>query len=528
MAIIGRKRRGFVDLPVLLKRGFERDPEGIAVASRDGIHTWRELDEASDRLARHLLDAGLEPGDRVASLMPNRVALLVHYLACIKARLVATPLNYRYTPREIDHALRVSGASALFSHAERDEDLRASELAGRLPLGVITYGACDTDQRPSYEGFLRTDPSDRSLPTPDPDAPAFVFFTSGSTGKPKGVTHTFATFGYFLAGLAEGLALDADDVVLPASSCSHVGGLMCSLAGLSVGARVLVAQTFDASELSLLSRRFDPTVLWMLPAALYDVVTDLEPEGSAFETLRLCFCGGDRVNEELAERFERLVGLPIREGWGMTECGVGTINPLDGPVRRDSIGRIGVGCDISIRNESGAEAPLGEPGRVWVRTAGAMVGYWDNPEATAATLRDGWLDTGDVMSVDADGYFRFHGRQKQIIVHDGSNICPQEVEGALLEYPAVQAAGVVGVADRIHGEDVVAYVTLRSGSEDPAPERLVAFARERVGYKAPETVSVLAEMPLNATGKVDRVALKRMAESRPAAQSSVLHAVLAC
>jgi long-chain acyl-CoA synthetase len=129
-------------------------------------------------------------------------------------------------------------------------------------------------------------------------------------------------------------------------------------------------------------------------------------------------------------------------------------------------------------------------------------------------LRDGWLDTGDLMSIDADGYLWFRGRKKQIIVHDGSNICPQEVEGALVEHPAVASAGIIGVHDLVHGENVRAYVTLTQGAMRPTSQEPIRFARVRVGYKAPEEIVILDEMPLNATGKMDRVALKQMAEAR--------------
>jgi acyl-CoA synthetase (AMP-forming)/AMP-acid ligase II len=143
-----------------------------------------------------------------------------------------------------------------------------------------------------------------------------------------------------------------------------------------------------------------------------------------------------------------------------------------------------------------------------------MVGYWNRPDATAETIKDGWLDTGDIMKADDDGYLWFCGRKKQIIVHDGSNICPQEVEDALLEHDAVAEAGVVGIHDLVHGENVRAYITLKQGTKAPTSQELIRFARARVGYKAPEEIVVLDEMPLNATGKVDRVSLKRMAEAR--------------
>ena len=142
-----------------------------------------------------------------------------------------------------------------------------------------------------------------------------------------------------------------------------------------------------------------------------------------------------------------------------------------------------------------------------------MVGYWDDPTATAAVFSDGWLDSGDVMRVDDEGYFSFCGRRKQLIVHDGSNICPQDVEGALLEHPSVASAGVIGMHDLVHGENVRAYITLTHRSECPTRQELIRFARARVGYKAPEEIVVLDQMPLTATGKLDRTHLKQMAEA---------------
>jgi len=156
---------------------------------------------------------------------------------------------------------------------------------------------------------------------------------------------------------------------------------------------------------------------------------------------------------------------------------------------------------------------VGSEGRLWIKAPAATVGYWADPRATEAAFSDGWLDSGDVMRVDDEGYFSFCGRKKQIIVHNGSNICPQEVEGALLEHPSVASAGVIGIHDLVHGENVRAYITLKAGAERPTSQELIRFARARVGYKAPEEIVVLGEMPVTATGKLDRTYLKRMAEA---------------
>jgi acyl-CoA synthetase (AMP-forming)/AMP-acid ligase II len=176
----------------LLGTGLAARPDDVALVSAERQMTWRQLEDASLALAGAYMEMGLGPGDRIASLMPNRISLVAHYLACFKAGLVATPLNYRYTHREIDHALEVSGASALLAHAERGEDLAASRLAGRLPLGTISYGDSEDEEAGAERRFadlLRAGPG-AGLPPPEPADPAAIFFTSGSTGPAKGVTHT--------------------------------------------------------------------------------------------------------------------------------------------------------------------------------------------------------------------------------------------------------------------------------------------------------------------------------------------------
>jgi long-chain acyl-CoA synthetase len=519
MSLSGPPLNQPVHLPELLHRGLEAKPDDPALVSAEARRSWRELDQASERLAANLLSLGLRAGDRVASLMPNRTALVVHYLACMKAGLVATPLNYRYMPPEIDHALEVSGASLLLAHAERDRDLAASRRARRLPLGAISYGASDR-RTPSFEELTHRTSPNMALEAPGPNAPAVIFFTSGSTGPAKGVTHSLATLGWMIASTARAFEFTAADVVLPGSSISHIGGFLFSLAALAVGARVVVARTFDPDEVLALLREDRPTVLCMLPSALFSVVRDHGATRGDFSSLRLCRSGSDKVPIELEREFTDLTGLSIDEGYGCTETGLATLNPPSGMIKLGSIGRAIPGFTLSIRSEHGTELPPDREGRLWIESRSNMVGYWNDPAATAATIRGGWLDTGDLMKADRDGYLWFCGRKKQIIVHDGSNICPQEVEGALLEHEAVAAAGVVGVHDLVHGENVRAYVTLREGAARPTGQELIRFARARIGYKAPEEIVVLDAMSLNPTGKVDRVALKRMAEARFAGRQS--------
>jgi long-chain acyl-CoA synthetase len=496
----------------LLGHGLKTKPDDLALGSAGTGMSWRQLAEMSSRLAAHYLALGVTPGDRVASLMPNRPALMIHYLACLKAGLVATPLNYRYMPPEIDHALEVSGASLLLHHAERDADVATSRFGNRLPQGVIRYEAKD-GRGPHYEELITRPPTDVRFPMPGPDAPAFIYFTSGSTGKPKGVTHTHRSYGSMLAAAIQGMQLADVDTFLPGASFSHIGSSLFGLAVLAAGGRLIVPRGSDGPEILPLLQTYRPTVLFMLPAALITLVRDHDAGAKDFSSIRLCLSGGDKVSAELEQEFTDVAGFPVDESYGMTEIGIATLNPLAGENRVGSIGKLCPGYEMSLRDDSGAEVPVGTQGRLWIRSPASTIGYWSNQQATAEILVDGWLDTGDVMRVDEDGYLWFCGRKKQIIIHDGSNICPQEVEEALAEHPGIQAAGVVGVHDLVHGENVRAYVTLREGANRPTSAELIRFTRERVGYKAPEEIVILDEMPLNATGKVDRMTLKRMAES---------------
>ena len=507
----------------ILTYGLSHKPDEPALVSHGASWTFRQLDVGSARLAANYLGLGLRPGDRVASLMPNRTILPVHYLACMRAGLVANPLNYRYTPPEIDHVLEATGASMLVVHGERDADIVASTVAGKLPAGVVWCAAKD-DTGQSLEALVEQDPGSRDLPAIDPKSPGQIIYTSGSTGLPKGVTHSFETFGWLLASIIKGYVFSADDVLLPALSMSHGGGIHSTFAMLSAGGKVLIPRTTDADELLPLMREHKPTMMAALPAALFQLLGHEDIEQSDFASLRYMLSGGDKVPAELERKFKELAGFDIEEGYGATEAGLITFNHPGEMNKLGSVGTANPGFSLSIRDDEGNEVPHDRQGQFWIKSPTLMVGYWNAPDATAQSMKDGWFNTGDVLRADADGYFWFCGRKKQIIVHDGSNISPQEVEAALFEHSAVALAGVIGIRDLFHGENVRAYVTFNEGVAWPSDLELIKFARARVGYKAPEEIVILDEMPMIADGKVDRSGLKRMAEERHAgtqASSSV-------
>jgi len=520
LPLIGPTIAKRADLTDFLAPFLSDKPDELALVSATAAWSWRDLSRDSDRLAAQLIARRLLPGDRVASLMPNRGELLPHYLACLKAGLVVTPLNYRYTAPEIDYALGKSGASILLAHAERAADIEASGLAGDLPYGLISFGD-PLDRSERFEVLIEREAPAVDLPVPGVDAPAFVFFTSGSTGKPKGVTHSLRSFGSVVASFAQAMGLTTADIVLPGGALSHVGALSTAMAALSSGGLVVVAHSADGDELLPLLRQHRPSILVMLPAALIALQHDHAATREDFSSLRLCITGGDKFPANLEKEFTALTGLSVHETYGMTENPDCLLNPPDGMIKPGSVGVVCPGYVASLRDEDGQEVPAEREGRLWVKGSPLTTGYWGDPAATKDALQDGWLDTGDVMRVDSDGFFWFRGRRKQLIVHDGSNIAPQEVEDAVMAHPAVANAGVVGVRDAVHGENVWAYVTLKDGVEKPSSQDIIRRAREQVGYKAPEVVVVLDEMPLNATGKVDRKTLKEWVAERVAADTLV-------
>lgn len=495
----------------LLERGLTIKPDEVALVSPQGHWTWRELESASQHYASNLTLLGLKPGDRIASLLPNCSALVIHYLGCFKAGFVATPLNYRYQPPEIDHALQVSGARMMICHRERAVDIASSNLAVSLPLGCAWFGS-NTESGAQFSELLREPSASVNIRPCNSEQPAAIFFTSGSTGPAKGVTHSAASLGFLFRSYSEAMQVTSMDVAIPLSSLSHIGAFLDDFAAMFAGAILVIPASLNTADLLEILREHRPTLTVAIPAILFALAQDERTGPGDFSSFRLLGASGDAVPIELRRLTTKLLGPEVNELYGMTEIGMVTVNPPDGEIRPGSVGKAIEGFELDIRNGSGTSLPAGEKGRLWVRSPGNFLGYWNNPEATCEVLIDGWLDTGDVMSQDGDGYFWFHGRQKQLIVHDGSNISPQEVEEALLLHSSIALAGAVGVKDLVHGENVRAFVMMKHGAEPPGMDELIALARLRIGYKAPESIIVLEEMPMTVSEKVDRVALRRMSD----------------
>jgi len=483
-----------------LRRHAERQPSKAAVQTVERSISYAELDASVTCLARHLLDRGLRPGDRVAVHWSNSVETVQLLLAAFRAGLVAVPINLRLKAPEIAYMFEHSAACICFSEpalaaiAEEARHGSGPEIVSKLPP-------------------LTTPPG--PLPCVDPTQPAVILYTSGTTARPKGVTHTHRSLFETTVLISRSVSISPDDRQLVMTPMVHASGLnVLLLTGIYRGATAVLLRTFDPAAALDLIERFRCTHIWGLPTMLQSVMEEQAEHPRDVSSVRHAGAGGDTVPTPLQRRFGELFPAQLREGLGLTESTLVTVNP-SADVRIGSIGTAAPGVGVRLVDLHGHDVPAGETGEILVRSAANCVGYWNDPAATACLFTDGWLHTGDLAGRDKDGYYWFKGRLKQIIIRGGSNISPQEVEEVLYQHPAVLEVGVVGAPDPVYGEIVIAFVVLREGRQ-ATPEQLHQFARQLLAdYKVPERILYLDELPKSPTGKVQRRALKEMLLAQP-------------
>jgi long-chain acyl-CoA synthetase len=454
-----------------LKARAAAQPHKTMVICGDRRLTCAQFIEQAENLAQAWLGQGLHPGDRIAVHLRNGIDLAACYYACLAAGFVAVPLNNRLIPEEIAWVLEHSGARAYVS----SPDLR---VPTSLPSLDLDYSA---------------QPGAQPLPQASADDPALILYTSGTTARPKGVTHTQRTLAGNVSYM-ESWGLTAADHTLLFTPMVHASGaIMQLIASLWIGGTVTIVPMFDAGLVLDAWERSGATFFMALPTLVRALIAEQRTHPRKIASGRRAICGGDAVPVPLQEEYAVVFGHPMVEGFGMTE-GLPLLANCPDANRAGSMGRpMG---DVEIRVVEG---------ELRVRGSGVATGYWgDTP------FEDGWLKTGDLVDVDADGFVWFRGRAKEIIVRGGSNISPQEVEETLYRHPAVAEAGVIGERDDYWGETVLAYVALREG-QSASGDELVDFARQHLAeYKCPSRVVFLPVLPKGPTGKVQRRALKEL------------------
>lgn len=504
-----------MSLAHLLLRHARLAPQRPAIFNGTLLHaTYGQWAARSAAAAQRLREAGLVPGDRVVLFLRNHPRYLELLWACWWAGLVAVPVNAKLHPREVEWITDNAQARWAFVTG----DVAPDTLAG-LERQIDVESSSADALLAAEEGTPLPEPVPR-----EPNDTAWLFYTSGTTGRPKGVMLTHRNL--MTMGLCYFVDVDPvapDDAIVYGAPMSHGAGLY-AIPHLMAGARHVVPASggVDPAELFDLGRALGPLSTFAAPTIVKRLVDHAEATGlgpaQAAESFKTIVYGGAPMYRADIERALRVMGPRFVQIYGQGETPmVGTalsraqLADTGHPRWRERIASVGVAqtpVQVRVADENGHELPLGELGEVLVRGDSVMAGYWRNPEATAAAIRDGWLFTGDVGCLDADGFLTLKDRSKDLIISGGSNIYPREVEEVLLTAPGVAEVAVVGAPDPEWGEVVVAFVVPQAGAQLDA-QGLDAHCLERIArFKRPKAYRVVAALPKNNYGKVLKTTLR--------------------
>ena len=496
-----------IHLTQFLSRAARMFPDRPATRFEGRAQTWRELNAASEELAGGLKRLGVGAGDRVAILALNCDRYVEFFYATWRLSAAVVPINTRWSKDEIQYALKDSGATILVV-----DDAFAGLIDALGIATVIHIGDGETPAKAISYAMVR----DRATPCTalggGGEDMAGIFYTGGTTGHPKGVMlgHTALTATLLAAKLGDEPKPDvAILVVLP---MFHLAGAQMSIVAAIGGRQLIMHPVFDPGAIidCIVKDRID--TLTLVPA-MWGMLVDLpQAQGADLSSLKNALYGASPMPEGVLRRvMARLPQARFAQGYGQTETsGICTLlgpedHDPDGPNahRLRSAGQPILFSEVRIVDEEGHELPSGQVGEIAIRGAGNMLGYWNKPQETAATLKDGWIMSGDAGFIDGDGYLFIVDRTKDMIISGGENVYSAETESALSTHPDVLECAVIGVPDEKWGERVHAVVRVKPGSE-PTPDALIACCKAKIaGYKCPQTIEFRTQpFPLSAAGKV--------------------------
>jgi long-chain acyl-CoA synthetase len=432
---------------------------------------------------------GIQANDVIALMLPNQTEFVIAMFAAWHLGAAVTPINPALTPKESAHQIVDSRARLLVNSTGE------AVVAGVTTLPATALTDSLWHERP---------------PVDDPSALALLIYTSGTTGLPKGVMLDHANIEAMTQMGREGLQVTSADHCLLILPLFHVNGIVVSvLTPLASGARVTIRRRFDIDTFFADIERLRPTYFSAVPT-IYTMLGAL-PAGVRpdVSSLRYGVCGAAPASAELLTGFEARYGFPLVEAYGLSEgtCG-STLNPVDGVRKAGTVGLPLPGQQIAIADAQGAHLPPGSTGEVLIAGANVMRGYLNQPEATAKTIVNGWLHTGDIGRIDQDGYLSIVGRLKEMIIRGGENIYPKEIEDVLTEHPSVLEAAVLGAPDERLGEIVVAFVSRHPGDTVTAEALNEHCASRLARHKLPATIRFIESLPKNAVGKIAKPVLR--------------------
>jgi acyl-CoA synthetase (AMP-forming)/AMP-acid ligase II len=477
------------------------DEVGFTDVSAGTDLTFAEWEARSNQVARWLVAHGVQRGDRVAIHVPpvEGATFLISYSAIHKAGAVAVPTSTRLVARELGHVLAHAGAVVAISGARTTDVLVAARLDLPELRAIVTTGPAGAGLV-AWDDAHDPDPTQIQVPV-DGDDMADLMYTSGTTGRPKGVVVRHRN----VAMVPNGVPRWTDSGWLHSSPMFTFAGIASTYNPMKLGMRLLYLPRFDVDEWFDVVEQRRPGATFLVPAMAELLIASPRFDAADLSSITLCPLGSAPLAPStLALLQERLPGAMVTNSWGMTEAGPAfCFMPPEEQARRvGSVGKPMPPTEFRIVDPQGADRPAGEVGELIVRNPGREREYFHDVDATAATWRDGWLHSGDLAYLDADGFLYIVGRQKDVIIRGGNNVHATDVESVLYEHPAVQEAAVAGVPHPVLGEDIAAWVVLAPGASLDAAD-LTAFCAHRLADdKVPRCITFLDELPRNATGKV--------------------------
>jgi acetyl-CoA synthetase len=483
------------------------------------LYTFADIAKLSNRLANALEGIGVQRGDRVGILLPQRPETAISHAAVYKMGGIALPLFTLFGPDALEYRLKDSGARAVVTDAANVDKVMALRSAlPELERVIVVDGRAPAETL-HWQRLLEAASERYAAADTKADDPAIIIYTSGTTGNPKGALHAHRVLLGHLPGveMPHNFFPQPDDRFWTPADWAWIGGLIdVLLPAWHHGVPVVAhrAAKFDPEEALALMARHDVRNAFLPPTAL-KLMRQVERPRERFDFhLRSIGSGGETLGSELLAWGEQTFGLKINEFYGQTECNLIVANCGEiMPIRAGSMGRPVPGHDVAIVDDSGERLPAGEPGNIAVRRPDPVMflGYWNRPEATAEKFVGDWLLTGDTGRADDDGYLWFAGRSDDVITSAGYRIGPGEVEDCLMKHPAVAMAAVVGVPDPVRTEMVKAFVVLAPGHER-SPElarEIQEFVKKQLAaHEYPREVEFLDSLPMTATGKVMRRSLR--------------------
>jgi long-chain acyl-CoA synthetase len=513
-----------LNLSVILADSATRYPQKPAFTFMDTTLSYAQTNGAANQIANGLRSIGIKKGDKVALSCFNLPYFPIIYYGVLKLGAVVVPLSVLLKKDEITYHLNDSQAKAYFCFTgTEDLPMGAMGHAGfqEAPLcehfymimpkpdmpatidGVKTMGSLMAGQSPQFD-MAQTSAEDTAV----------IIYTSGTTGKPKGAELTHSNLLQNAIVSTHLVDTQPEDIQLIVLPLFHIFAMTVLMnAGVYKGASHILLPRFDAETVFALMEKHKVTTFAGVPTMYWGLNNYKEPKfdyDTIAKTLKRCVSGGASLPVQVLEDFENRFNVPIIEGYGMSEGSpVVTFNQLDIGRKPGSIGTPVWGVDVKLVNTEGTEVPVGEKGELLYRGHNVMKGYFNKPEATAETIQNGWLHSGDIAVKDADGFFYIVDRTKDLIIRGGFNVYPREVEEVMIQHEAVSLVAVIGVPHEEHGEEIKACVVLNKNAEITEGV-LMGWTKERIAaYKYPRIIEFLDALPMSATGKILKKELRK-------------------